>query len=140
RRESEQQGFGDVSPAHRAEDKSDGECPESAEKEEEIEAKAAPLRLQGAAHRVQEPETDRGPEQAVTGDRSGRREQERDDAPDLTAQYGIGVEPEQVRHVRAGEDEKVQRTRDPDDPEDDALRRVPAEAALEAGEKRLHGA
>ena len=89
---------------------------------------------------MQEPETDRGPEQPVAGDRSGRREEERDHAPDLAAQDGIRVEPEQLRHVRAGEDEKVQRAGDPDDPEDDALRRVPAEAALEAGEECLHGA
>src|SRR5213075_805098 len=48
------------------------------------------------------------------------------------------VEPEQVRDLRPGEHEQVQRARDADGPEDDPLGRVSAQAPLESGEEFLH--
>ena len=137
--ERQQQCFGDVASARRSDGERHRERRESAEKEEHVESEAAPLRLQRGAHGVQEPEAEGRPEQAGACHRTDRSEEEGNDAPDFSAHDRRGIQPEQVRDLRPGEHEQVQGAGDSDHPEDDPLRRVAAEASIEAGEELLHG-
>jgi len=72
----------------------------------------------------------------VTG--AGGANRNVDDAPDLSAHDGAGVEPEKTGDVRPREHEQVECAGEPHDPEDHALGGMAADAALEAGEEFLH--
>src|SRR3954471_12587988 len=140
-REGEEQRQVEELVRDRPEEDRAGDRREDADQIVDVELEASPLRFERRPDRVQEHQGDQGEDRSegTPAASAPRQEEEGDEAPHLPARDRVRIEDQKLERARAGVRERVDEAGEADEPEDQVVRRVLAEAPLELGEPSLHG-